>query len=80
MSLRSEKGEAENEFALGVSRDFNSTLTLGLEAKGEFEGGIGLGPTIALVQGTNFLSLGCLLGVDDDAKDLVSRMIIGIKK
>jgi hypothetical protein len=57
-----------------VSHGFHA----GVEATGNYtEGGYAAGPTLSLRRDTCFLAVGALWGLDDDATDVQSRVIIG---
>jgi len=73
------KGETENRFSLGAGLDLNSALFVGLECKGDYEGkAVGIGPTISLLADREYITLGSLFSVTEEAKDVVVRMVIGI--
>jgi hypothetical protein len=70
--------EAEHKFAAGLGYAVSQSFHAGVEATGNYtEGGYAAGPTLSLRKGKRFLAAGVLWGLDDDATDVQSRVIIG---
>lgn len=75
-----EKAVAEHKYDVGINYEIVPAFRLGAESKGKFHerGGVGLGPTLAWQSEKIFAVIGWLYPLNNDAKDLELRFIIGI--
>lgn len=75
----SRSGETEHKYAAGLGYAVRPGLHIGAESTGNYsDSAYTMGPSIALSHGRIFLSVGALLGLDEDAPDLQARTIVGI--
>jgi len=72
------EGGNENEYAFGLSYEFNPSWKVGLETTGNYtEDKYYLGPTVSWASEKFWVGLGALRGLNDRSDDLKFRLIIG---
>ena len=72
------KGKTENEYAAGLSYEFNPRWKVGLESTGNLnKDKFYLGPTISWASGKSWVTLGALRGLNDRSDDFQARLIFG---
>lgn len=72
-------GGNENEYALGMSYEFNPRWKVGLESTGNYtEDKYYMGPTVSWASKKFWVGVGLLRGLNDRSDDLRARLIMGI--
>jgi hypothetical protein len=73
-----DKGGNENEYALGMSYEFDPSWKVGLESTGNYpEDKYYLGPTVSWASKKFWIGFGALRGLNDRSDDLRFRLIVG---
>lgn len=71
--------DAEHEYAMGLSYEFNPRIKLGIESKGNFtDKKYYLGPTVSFATSKFWISLGTALGMNKSSRDIDARVLLGI--
>ncbi|MHC4544147.1 MAG: hypothetical protein ACYTDW_06700 [Planctomycetota bacterium] len=74
-----DKGGNENEYALGMSYEFNPKWKFGFESTGNYtEDKYYIGPTVSWASEKFWVGVGLLRGLNDRSDDLRARLIMGI--
>lgn len=74
-----DKGGNENEYALGMSYEFNPRWKVGFESTGNYtEDKYYIGPTVSWASEKFWVGVGLLRGLNDRSDDLRTRLIMGI--
>ncbi len=74
-----DKGGNENEYAFGMSYEFNPTWKVGFESTGNYtEDKYYIGPTVSWASEKFWVGIGVLRGLNDRSDDFRARLIMGI--